>query len=538
MLRMSQIGEIRRMHAVEGWGIKTIAKRLGVSRNTVRRVLREELRCEPQQQRKNQPRPKLGPYVEVLEKILEEDEHLPAPRRRNPQQLYEELQGHGYTGALDSVRRYARRWRAERGDGDRAAFIPLTFGPGEAMQFDWSREVACIGGVETVVKAAHARLCHSRFFLVQVFPLERQEMMLEAMKGAFHFFGGVPRRTVVDNLKAAVKEILVGRERRWQDRFEGFCAHYLTQPCATQPGKGSDKGQVERQVEVARRHFFRPAPRVDSFEELNERLASQCLDFSRRTPHPEVAAKSVYGMWEEEREALLSLPPGDFECCCIEDEKKVDHYCTAAFDANRYSVPSRLVGHHVEMRGYAWEVRAFHKGCHVATHKRLFGRGAAAYDPMHYLDLLATRPQALDNGKPFAGWQLPDVFGHARDVLRHRGEGDKEFIRILLLLREWDVETVAEALGEALAAGTPRANCVENILRRSLEPPVQPAAVEEPQIPLLLTREPQADPGLYDTQLRTAAPGAAPPAEFRDTSAEHQEDGEKSGWSRRREKTK
>ncbi|MEW5945042.1 MAG: hypothetical protein AB1742_02470, partial [bacterium] len=61
------------------------------------------------------------------------------------------------------------------------------------MQFDWSREAAVIGGVETVVKAAHMRLCHSRFFLVQVFPLERQEMMLEAMRSAFHFFGGVHR---------------------------------------------------------------------------------------------------------------------------------------------------------------------------------------------------------------------------------------------------------------------------------------------------------------------------------------------------------
>lgn len=500
---MSQTGEIRRMYAVEGWGIKTIARRLGVSRNTVRRVLREELKCEPPPPRKNQSRPKLGAFVEALEGMLAEDERLPGSRRRSPQRLYEELQGLGYTGAIDGVRRYARRWRAERGGGNRAACIPLVFAPGEAMQFDWSREAACIGGVETVVKAAHMRLCHSRFFLVQVFPLERQEMMLEAMRSAFHFFGGVPRRTVVDNLKAAVREILVGRERRWQDRFEGFCAHYLTQPCACQPGKGSDKGQVEKQVSTVRNHFFRPVPRADSFEELNERLRSQCLDWARRSPHPEVAAKSVYEMWEEEeREALLSLPPGDFECCCIEDERKADSYCTVAFDSNRYSVPSHLAGHHVEVRGYAWEVRAFHKGRLVAAHPRLFGRDGTAYDPLHYLDLLATRPQALDNGKPFAGWQLPDAFGHARDVLRHRGGGDREFIRILLLLRENTVESVATALGEALAAGTPRAACVESILRRNAAPPPPPEAAEEPQIPLLLTREPTADPGLYDARLR------------------------------------
>ncbi|MEW5945041.1 MAG: helix-turn-helix domain-containing protein [bacterium] len=106
---MSQIGEIRRMYAVEGWGIKTIARRLGVSRNTVRRVLRVELRCEPPPPRKNQPRPKMGAFVEVLEGMLEEDEKLPASRRRSPQQLYEQLQGLGYTGAIDSVRRYAKR---------------------------------------------------------------------------------------------------------------------------------------------------------------------------------------------------------------------------------------------------------------------------------------------------------------------------------------------------------------------------------------------------------------------------------------------
>src|SRR6478735_10008698 len=72
--------------------------------------------------------------------------------------IFEELRGRGYDGGYDAVRRYARRWGQERGQSMAAAYVPLSFAPGEAYQFDWSHEVVLLNGVTVIVKAAHVRL--------------------------------------------------------------------------------------------------------------------------------------------------------------------------------------------------------------------------------------------------------------------------------------------------------------------------------------------------------------------------------------------
>ena len=508
MLKMSQIGEIRRMKEVDGYSIREIARRLSVSRNTVRNVLRENRVSNNEYARKKPHRPKLGAYEEKLREMIEVNEKLPRREKRTAASLYEELQGYGYTGAVDSVQRYVKRWREEHGGAARGVYIPLVFGPGEAVQFDWSHEVACIGGVDTMVRVAQMRLCHSRFCLVQAFPLERQEMMLEGIKRAFHFFGGVPRRLITDNLKAAVREILLGRNRIWQNNFEGFCAHYLIDPRACTPGRPNEKGQVERQVGVLRECFFKPRVAADSFEELNDRLLSQCVELARRKAHPEIKAKSVWDMWlEEERDTLIALPPGDYECCRTEDEKRVGRDCTVAFDANRYSVPSRCAGKRVSVRGYAERVKIIFNGKQVAEHKRLFGRGQPpAYNPMHYLDVLEEKPGAIENGAPFMNWRLPEAFETARDILSgYETDGDREFVKLLLLIRDYGLDSAAAALELAIEEGIVRAGYVENILRRLGDAEPEPAESTGMQTAIPLATEPTAEPAVYDECLRKGA---------------------------------
>jgi transposase len=507
MLKVEEAGMIRRMGLVKGYSIKEIARRLDVSRNTVRSVLRGERAVEAEYARKNPHRPKLGAFEAALKEMLEEDGEKPARGRRGPQRLYEELQGLGYTGAVDSVQRYARRWRQEQGYPEAEMYVPLVFAPGEAMQFDWSTERAVIGGLTTIVKVAQMRLCHSRMCLVQAFRYERQEMMLEGLRRAFHFFGGAPQRLVVDNLKAAVKKILSGGEREWQARFEGFCAHYLLDPHACAPRHPESKGQVERQVGVLRGRFFNPLPAAADFEELNDMLTSLCIERAKAARHPEVAARTVWEMWEEERPRLIALPPGDYDCCRIEEGKRVDRCGTVVFDNNRYSVPCELGGRHVEVRGYAERVKVVCDGAVVAEHRRLFGRGGAQYDPMHYLKALKRKPGALLNGRPFVEWQMPPALALARAALKAAApDGEKQFVAVLLLMREWGLDAVAAATELALEEGAPFAGRVENILRRLCEttpPKVECAAV------IRLTREPAADPGVYDAKLRAADVPAA-----------------------------
>ena len=76
--------------------------------------------------------------------------------------LFEELRALGYEGGYDAVRRYARAWSREHASQTASAYVPLSFAPGEAYQFDWSHEIVVMDGATTTLKVAHVRLCHSR----------------------------------------------------------------------------------------------------------------------------------------------------------------------------------------------------------------------------------------------------------------------------------------------------------------------------------------------------------------------------------------
>lgn len=101
--------------------------------------------------------------------------------------IFEALRGDGYDGSYDAVRRYAKAWHKTRGAAMAAAYVPLSFAPGEAYQFDWSHAVVLINGVTVTVKVAHVRLCHSRMLFARAYPREMQEMVFDAHDRAFAF---------------------------------------------------------------------------------------------------------------------------------------------------------------------------------------------------------------------------------------------------------------------------------------------------------------------------------------------------------------
>ena len=347
MLVVETIARIRRDHLGRGIPIKQIARDLKLSRNTVRKVVRSDetsLRYE----RSVQPLPKLGPWVGELDRLLEANEDKSRRDRLTQVRIYEELAGLGYDGGYDAVRRYATSWRRRRSGSAGQAYVPLTFDPGEAYQFDWSHECAVIAGTTVRVKAAHMRLCHSRVFLVQIFPREGQEMVFEAHERSFRFFGGVCRRGIYDNMKTAVQTVFVGKERVFNERFLQMCSHHLVDPVACTPGAGWEKGQVENQVRYARGRLFVPRPRGRSYAEINARLRDQCLEEAKRRRHPEFKDKAVWAVFEEERPYLMAYrgPFDGFRAV----ETAVSKTCLVRFDRNQYSVQARAVGRPVDVQ--------------------------------------------------------------------------------------------------------------------------------------------------------------------------------------------
>ena len=153
MVGVDKIGEIRRAYFEQERPIKEIVRTLSVSRATVRKIIRGH-QTEFKYARDVQPTPKLGVWVEALTEILESESKLAKRERRSTQRLFEELRGRGYDGAHDSVHRFVRSWREERARVPAHAYVPMSFAPGEAYQFDWSHETITLQGLPLTVKAA------------------------------------------------------------------------------------------------------------------------------------------------------------------------------------------------------------------------------------------------------------------------------------------------------------------------------------------------------------------------------------------------
>jgi transposase len=411
VLCVETIGKIRRRRLVQGESISAIARDLRLSRNTVKRALRVEGEAL-EYRRTRQPQPKLGPYRATLDAWLEAEQKLPAREQRTAQRMYEALCLEGYTGAVDGVRRHMRAFeRARRPVA--TAFIPQSFAPGEAYQFDWSHEHVVLGGVEQVVKVGHLRLCHSRAFFLVAYPRESQEMVFDAHARAFTFLGGVPRRGIYDNLKPAVDAIFTGRERRYNRRFLAMCNHYLIEPTACTPASGWEKGQVENQVGNVREWVFTPKLHFADLAELNVYLADRSLQLARERAHPEETERRVAELWDEERMALRAMPaPFDGYA---EKSARISATCLVHFERNRYSVECRYVGQVASVHAYAERIVVVCGGQIVGEHPRCFERGRTLYNPWHYVAALERKPGALRNGAPFKDWNLPAAMTRLRE---------------------------------------------------------------------------------------------------------------------------
>src|SRR6187200_256195 len=498
MLTVETIGRIRREHFLKGKTIKEIARDLRVSRNTVRKVLRSG-ETSFEYEREVQPRPKLGRWTSELGALLAGNAVKPAREQLTLIRIFEELRERGYDGGYDAVRRYARAWAKERGQSTAAAYVPLSFAPGEAYQFDWSHEVVLLNGVTVIVKAAHVRLCHSRMLFVRAYPRETQEMVFDAHDRAFALFKGACVRGIYDNMKTAVETIFAGKDRLYNRRFLQMCSHFLVDPVACTPASGWEKGQVENQVGLVRERFFTPRLRVKNYAELNAWLMDQAIAYAKAHRHPEFRDRTIWQVFEAERGTLVPYP-GRFDGFHAVPAS-VSKTCLVRFDNNRYSVAAGAVGRPVEIRAYAERIEIRQDGRLVGEHPRSFGRDRTISDPWHYVPVLARKPGALRNGAPFKNWVLPAGLEQVRRKLVGAADGDRQFVDVLAAVLSDGLPAVEAACQEALGQGVHSADVILNILARRREP-AAPITIATPDA-LRLRHVPAADCARYD-RLRRA----------------------------------
>ena len=508
---MALLSVIRRWHFREGMPIREIERRTGLSRNTIRKYLRSGT-VEPVFKVSVRPS-KLDPFAEKLSGWLKIEVGKSRKQRRTARQMHADLVVLGYDGSYERVAAFVRAWKADRQreqqTSGRGTFVPLVFAPGEAFQFDWSEDWALLGGERTKLQVAHTKLSHSRAFTVRAYLLQTHEMLFDALTQAFRVLGGVPRRGIFDNMRTAVDRIGSGKARQINARFAAMASHYLFEPEFCNPASGWEKGQVEKNVQDARRRLWQPLPSFPDLDALNAWLEERCIEQWSQIVHGGLPG-SVADVHAGEVPSLMPLgrPFDGF----VEHTKRVSPTCLIHFERNRYSVPASFANRPVSLRIYPDRIVIAAEGQVLCEHGRIIERshhlpGRTVYDWRHYLAVIQRKPGALRNGAPFT--EMPDAFRRLQNHLLKRPGGDREMAEILALVLQHDEQAVLCAVELALETGVPTKTHTLNILHRLTDGKAPPASpIDAPQA-LRLTREPVANveryDGLRDRELRHAS---------------------------------
>ncbi|HUD73768.1 MAG TPA: IS21 family transposase [Terracidiphilus sp.] len=487
MFQVEIYGRVRRAVRVEGRSQRAVAREFGLSRETVRKML--QFAVPPGYQRQ-QPikRPKLGPWLGVIDAILEDDKQRPVKQRHTAKRIFERLkEEHQFTGGYTIVKDYVRLAELH----SREMFIPLTHAPGEA-QADFGEAQVVIAGVEQKAHYLAMDLPHSDDCFVVAFPAETTEAFLEGHVRAFAYFGGVPTRILYDNTKIAVAKILGGEERKKTKAFSELQSYYLFADKFGRPARGNDKGKVEGLVGYARRNFMVPIPRASSWEELNLHLEADCR--KRRERRLRGHTETIGERFERDRAALLPLPAAPYEAC-EKISARVSSLSLVRYRSNDYSVPTEYGHRQVWVKGYVHEVVIACGSEVIARHQRSYEREAVVFDPLHYLALLEQKTRALDQAAPLACWQLPECFAQLRRLLeaRLKKHGSREYVQVLRLVETFDIAEVTLAVEQALKLGTISFDAVRHLLLCRIERRPPRLDMENyPHLPLAHVRTTQA----------------------------------------------
>ena len=240
MKRVELYGRVRHAVMIEGLSQREAARCFGIDPRTVRKMLSYSV--PPGYVRTRPPvRPKLDPFIGIIDRILEEDKDRPKKQRHTSKRIFERLRDeYGFTGKITIVKDYICGVRQRR----REMFVPLTHPPGHA-QVDFGEALAVIGGVERKIHFLAMSLPHSDACFVKAYPGETTEAFCDGHVSGFSFFGGVPRSILYDNTRIAVARILGDGKRQRTRVFSELRSHYLFEDRFGRPGKGNDKGKVE-----------------------------------------------------------------------------------------------------------------------------------------------------------------------------------------------------------------------------------------------------------------------------------------------------
>lgn len=318
----------------KGLGIREIARKLQLSRNTVRRYLRRV--ASPEYAiRRPPPNAELERFRKEIDSKLGEE--LIGSRILN------DLRQQGYQGPARTFYRYLARVRTEVEPSP--AVERFETGPGKQGQYDWSEYTVVIGGILTKVYLHSLILGYSRYQHLSASLHIRQSAIFEALEDSFQHFGGVPQEVLFDNPRALVthpKPTLV-----WNQRFLELVRFYNFTPYACWPGRPQTKGKVERPFQMAEEHFIKGNTFTDWRDFLRRLMQCEVIVLNSRL-HSTTQERPI-DRFEHEQALLTQLPATRF-ISSRESFRHVSIDCLISFNGSRYSVPWQYAGKEVWLR--------------------------------------------------------------------------------------------------------------------------------------------------------------------------------------------
>ena len=454
--------KLRHLKNQEGLSAHQIAGELAMDPRTVAKWLARERFC----QRKASPRAsKLDPFKAEIARLLESHAFSAV-------QILLRLREQGYTGGYSIVKDYVRAIRPSKS----RAYLTLAFAPGECAQVDWGCYGAvAVGNTRRRLSFFVMVLCYSRMLYLEFTVSQSLEHFLACHQNAFDFFGSVPKKIMVDNLKSAVLRRVLGRPPVFNPRYLDFAHHYgfTIAPCNV--GRGNEKGRVENAVGYVKKNFL-AGLQIPDFAALGPAARNWLETVANVRLHGETRQKPVE-LFEAERSCLLPLPANGFDIATISQQRASPQFRITC-DTNRYSVPAEYAGRALMVKTDPERIGVYAGEKLIARHIRSYERNQDFEDPDHPKALLAQRKKARDQ-KIFMRFI---ALSHKADLyyrkLAERRLNPQQHVRKIVALSEiYGTEPVARAIEDAFIFEAFSSEYIANLLQQRARFHKEPAAL-------------------------------------------------------------
>lgn len=451
MIDYHRFCQIKDLHDHQGLTAAQIARELALDPRTVAYWLAQE-HFRPRKATKRSS--KLDPFKAEIVRLLERYPYSAA-------QVFQRLREQGFAGGYSIVKAYVRTVRPRR----QAAFLKLAFAPGECAQVDWG----AFGSVK--VGQTHRRLsffvmvlCYSRMLYVECTVSQTMEHFLACHQHAFEFFGGIPKKVMVDNLKSAVLKRALGEAPVFNPKYADFATHhgFTIVPCNV--GKGNEKGRVENGVGYVKKNFLAGLD-IPDFSALHPAARHWLDTVANVRLHSETREKPT-DLWHKERPALRPLPTHPFDIATV-SQVRASRQFRITLETNRYSVPAHYAGRTLTLKTYPDRLCLYLGDQLIARHARSYERFQDFEDPDHPKPLLEHHTKARDH-KLFMRFLAlsPRAEAYYLQLEDRRLNPHQHMRKIVALSDIYSPEAVARAMEDAFTYGAFSSEYIANLLEQ------------------------------------------------------------------------